>query len=452
MANIFLKLVKIFGNDRALFDDATLETYSYDARTKGPRPLAVVFPKSTTEASNLVKLAEELKTPLVARGAGSSAVGGAVPLENSIVVCFSLANAIKKISIEDRIAIVEPGVVTKQLQKAAEKIGLFYPPDPASSEHSTIGGNIATNAGGLRAVKYGVTRNYALSLEVVAGGGRIVDTGPTVLKDAVGYDLTSLFIGAEGTLGLVTEARLRLLPKPEVTKTILAQFADIRGAIDTSLEILNAVTPCAIEIIDNSALDVAGAKSAGLVSQDCGAALLVELDGSNVQVSFEVEKVATVLDGRALSYKIALDSEQREALWGVRRGLSTALFKKSPFKVAEDISILPSRIPDFVTRLEKICKPPGLEYAVYGHVGDGNLHVNLLPKEQNDPHVETVRASIFEEAWRLGGSISGEHGVGSTKVIEARRQLGYQRAAIMREVKKIFDPKNIFNPKRGIPL
>ncbi|MEM7820529.1 MAG: FAD-linked oxidase C-terminal domain-containing protein [Candidatus Aenigmatarchaeota archaeon] len=452
MANIYLKLVKIFGNDRALFDEATLETYSYDARTKGPRPIAVVFPKSTAEASNLVKLAEELKIPLVARGAGSSAVGGAMPIEGSIVVCFSLANAIKKISMEDRVAIVEPGVITKEIQKAAERIGLFYPPDPASSEHSTIGGNIATNAGGLRAVKYGVTRNYVLSLEVVTGGGRIIDTGPVVLKDAVGYDLTSLFIGAEGTLGLITEVRLRLLPKPDITETILAEFTDIGSAIGTSLEILNVVTPCAIEIVDNSALDVADAKSRGFVSQNCRAALLVELDGTEAQVSFELEKVSAILNRCALTYKVAKGSQEREALWSVRRGLSSLLHKKSPYKVAEDISVLPSQIPEFIASLDKICGHLGLEYAVYGHVGDGNLHVNLLPKEQSDPRVETARASLFEEAWRLAGSISGEHGIGSMKVIEARRQLGYERAALMREVKKIFDPHCVFNPKRGIPL
>lgn len=452
MGNIYLKLVKIFGNERARFDDATLEVYSYDARAQGARPIAVVFPKSTSEVAELVKLAEEFKIALVARGAGSSAVGGAIPLQGSVTVCFSLMNKIKKISTGDRIAVVEPGVITKDLQQTVEKVGLFYPPDPASAEHSTIGGNIATNAGGLRAVKYGVTRNYVLSLEVVTGNGRILDTGIAVIKDAVGYDLTSLFIGSEGTLGLITEAKIRLLPKPESIQTVLAEFADTKSAINASLEILNAITPCAIEIIDFSAIIASGAKELGLVSNVCKSALLIELDGLENQVNLEMQKMRVLLDKSALTYKTAKNLRERDVLWAVRRGLSTALYKKSPYKVAEDVSVLPSKIPDFVSRLENICKSLNLEFAIYGHVGDGNLHVNFLPKQKDDPNVIKARELAFEEIWKLGGSISGEHGVGSTKVDAAKRQLGHEKISIMRDIKKIFDPCNIFNPKRGLPL
>jgi len=452
MVRIRTKLRAIFGAERALFDEAALESYTYDARARGPRPKAVVLPRTTQEVTRLVQVAEDFGIPLVARGAGSGAVGGAVPLDDSVVVCFSLMNRIKEVSVRDRTATVEPGVMTKELQAKAEKIGLFYPPDPASSEHSTIGGNIATNAGGLRAVKYGVTRNYVLSLVVVCGGGRIIDTGPTVIKDAVGLDLTSLFVGSEGTLGLITEARLRLVPKPEVAQTLLAEFADLQTAVDAALEVLNKVTPCAIELLDSSALDAAGARRIGVISAGCNAALLLELDGQKALVDSDVELVRATLAKSALDLKISKGGEERGKLWSVRRSLSPALYRRSPHKVAEDISVMPSRIPEFVQALRRICEGLGLDYAVYGHVGDGNLHVNLLPASKDDPGVGEAVGLIFEEAWRLSGSISGEHGIGSTKTDAAKRQLGHERLRVMRRIKEVFDPCEIFNPSRGIPL
>ncbi|HDH97363.1 MAG TPA: FAD-binding protein [Proteobacteria bacterium] len=446
------KLLTIFGSARALLDEAALESYSYDSKVKGPKPLAVVFPRSLEEISRLVQLAEDEDIPLVARGAGSGAVGGAVPLKNSIIVCLSMMNRIESISTRDRVAVVEAGVVTRELQDEAEKLGLFYPPDPASSEHSTIGGNIATNAGGLRAVKYGVTRNYVLSLLVVCGGGRVLDTGPAVVKDAVGLDLTSLFVGSEGTLGIIAKARLRLIPKPEHTRTVLAEFVDLEAAIEAALEVLIRATPCALEIIDKSALDAAEAKRHGFVSRECGAALLLEFDGSRAQVDAEAVEVESVLIRSALAVRSSEDRREREQLWSIRRSLSPALYKRSPYKVAEDISVMPSRIPDFVRALDGICSRLGLEYAVYGHVGDGNLHVNLLPTLKDDPKVAEARALIFEEVWRLAGSISGEHGVGSSRIDAARRQLGEERLMAMRRIKGVFDPCGIFNPSRGIPL
>ena len=423
------RLVKIVGKEGVLHTPEDLAVYSYDGTFVESRPDVIVLPETTEQVSQIVKLAAETRTPLVPRGMGSGLAAGSIPLPGGgIVLCLTRMNHILEIDTENATVRTEAGVVTADLQSAVEKHGLFYPPDPSSIRHSTIGGNIACNAGGPRCLKYGVTGDYVLGLTVVLADGRILKTGGKPIKDVTGYDLNGLFTGSEGTLGLITEALLRLIAKPRYAKTALAEFASLADASRTVNAILTAgVVPATLELMDQTAIIcIEEAMHLGLQT-DVEASLLIETDGADEQtVLREVEACARICqESGARTVKMAQNEAERSSLWKARRSISPSLARKAPNKLGEDITVPRSAIPEVVQRLRAISAKYGLPIVIFGHAGDGNLHPNILfDKRQPEQwaKVEQMVGEIFAAALAVGGTLSGEHGVGVLKrpYLEAR--------------------------------
>ena len=447
------RLVKIVGKEGVLHTPEDLAVYSYDGTFAESRPDVVVLPETTEQVSQVVKLAAEARVPLVPRGMGSGLAAGSIPLPSGgIVLCLTRMNRILEIDTENATVRAEAGVVTADLQTAVEKHGLFYPPDPSSIRHSTIGGNIACNAGGPRCLKYGVTGDYVLGLTVVLADGRILRTGGKPIKDVTGYDLNGLFTGSEGTLGLITEALLRLIAKPRYAETALAEFASLADASRTVNAILTAgIVPATLELMDQTAIIcIEEAMHLGLQT-DVEASLLIETDGSDEQtVLREVEACARICqESGARSVKMAQNEAERSSLWKARRSISPALARKAPNKLGEDITVPRSAIPEVVQRLRAISAKYGLPIVIFGHAGDGNLHPNILfDKRQPEQwaKVEQMVGEIFAASLAVGGTLSGEHGVGVLKRPYLKRALGPVSIEIQRRIKQALDPLNILNP------
>jgi glycolate oxidase len=447
------RLVKIVGKDGVLTTPEDLAVYSYDGTFVESRPDVIVLPETTGQVSEVVKLAAETRTPLVPRGMGSGLAAGSVPLpDGGIVICLTRMNRILEIDTENATVRAEAGVVTADLQSAVEKLGLFYPPDPSSIRHSTIGGNIACNAGGPRCLKYGVTGDYVQGLTVVLADGRILRTGGKPIKDVTGYDLNGLFTGSEGTLGLITEALLRLVAKPRHARTALAEFASLADASRTVNAILTAgVVPATLELMDQTAITcIEEAMHLGLQT-DVEASLLIETDGADEQtVLREVEACARICqESGARTVKMARTEAERSSLWKARRSISPALARKAPNKLGEDITVPRSAIPEVVGRLRAISATYGLPIVIFGHAGDGNLHPNILfDKRQPEQwaKVERMVGEIFAASLAVGGTLSGEHGVGVLKRPYLETALGPVSVEIQRRIKQALDPLNILNP------
>lgn len=429
--------------------------YGADATRTFQMPELVVFPGSPDQVAAIVSLANRHGVPLVPRGAGSGLTGGAVPAKGAVVLSFARMNRILEIDTANLTALVEPGVVTADLHAAVEARGLFYPPDPASMTFCTLGGNIAENAGGMRAVKYGVTRDYVLGLEAVLPDGRIIRTGSKCVKDVVGYDLTPLLVGCEGTLAVITRALLRLLPLPEAKKTLAATFADLTRAADTVAGIIaSRILPTTLEFLDRASL-AAVEEHLGLgLPEGAGAFLLVEVDGQAAGIDATMEKVAAVCrDNRALEVTVAADRQDQERLWRARRSVAVALRRISPFRVNEDIVVPRARIPEMVRRIEAVSRRYGLQIVCFGHAGDGNIHVNIMgQKEQLESGTaEQVVAELFRATVELGGRLSGEHGIGLSKQPYIGMNLDPVTLELMRSLKRQLDPNNILNPGKIFP-
>ena len=447
------KLAKIIGKDGVLRTPEDLAVYSYDGTFAEGTPQAVVLPESTGQTSEIVKLAAEARIPLIARGMGSGLAAGSVPVSSdSIVVCFTRMNRILEIDTVNTAARVEAGVITAVLQAEVEKNGLFYPPDPSSIRHSTIGGNIACNAGGPRCLKYGVTGNYILGLTVVLADGRILKTGGKPIKDVTGYNLTSLFASSEGTLGLITEALLRLVARPRFVKTALAEFDSLANASLTVNAILaEGIVPATLELVDQTAIVcIEEAMHLGLAT-DVEAVLIIETDGSDEStVIREIEAVGRICRKTgARTVKLAKTEEERDGLWKARRSVGASLARKAPNKLGEDITVPRSAIPEVVERLREISAKHGLPIAIFGHAGDGNLHPNILFDKRNPEQwakVEQMMGEIFEAALSVGGTLSGEHGVGVLKRPYFERALGPVSVEVQRRIKQSLDPLDILNP------
>lgn len=450
------ELVSIVGKDHLRLDWETRVCYSYDATNDPVLPDAVIFPRSTEEVSLILRLANERLFPVIPRGAGSGFTGGAVPVRGGTVLSTEHMNKIISISQEDLVAVVQPGVITAEFQRQAARLGLFYPPDPASHEFSTLGGNVAECAGGMRALKYGVTRDYVLGLEVVLPTGPIIRTGGRTAKNVVGYDLTRLVVGSEGTLGIVTEITLKLIPLPEARLTALCFFPTVQAASMAVTRVLGAgILPSAMELVDRACLDcVAKAKPVDFPSET-GAMLLVEVDGSRQAVEPEIRKAADVCRGLG-SLEIRLSKDQREAeeLWSLRRSISPALARIRPHRLNEDVVVPRSQLAEAMERFRLI----GVEFQVplttFGHAGDGNIHVNVL-YDGSDPQ-ETRRAreaaeAVMRTTVELGGSLSGEHGIGLTKASFLPLELSRETLELMRSIKALLDPKGILNPGKIFP-
>ena len=455
--NILLQLEKIAGKDGVLSTPEDLIVYSYDGTFAEHRPDAVVLPRTTEQVSQIVALAARERIPVVTRGMGSGLAAASVPLSGGIALTMTRMNHILEIDKANATAHVEAGVVTAELQTAVEKHGLFYPPDPSSNRHSTLGGNIACNAGGPRCLKYGVTGDYVLGLTVVLADGRVLHTGSKCIKDVVGYDLTALFTGSEGTLGVITEALLRLIARPRYARTALVEFVSLDNACRTVNAILLAgILPAALELMDETAIScIEEAMHLGL-PLDVEAILLVETDGSDeAAVLREIEATAGIChDCSARHIKIAKDEAERGSLWEARRSVAPALARKAPNKLGEDITVPRSAIPEAVHRLKAISAKYGLPIVIFGHAGDGNLHPNIL-FDRRDPQqwakVEKMVGEVFGTSLELGGTLSGEHGVGALKRPYMEQALGPLSIEIQRRIKQALDPLNIFNPGKVIP-
>lgn len=446
------KLEQAVGKAYVLRTAEDLAVYGYDGTFAEGKPDVVVLPGSTEEVSKVVKIAAETRAPVIARGMGSGLAAATVPFSGGIVLCINRMNKIHEIDTENATVLVDAGVVTADLQAAVEKLDLFYPPDPSSIRHSTIGGNIACNAGGPRCLKYGVTGDYVMGLTVVLADGQILKTGGKPIKDVTGYDLNALFTGSEGTLGIITEALLRLTARPRFARTALAEFNSMMDASRTVNNIIRAgITPASLELMDQTAIVcIEEAMHLGL-NTGVGASIILETDGSDeATVQREIEACARICkESGASSVNLAKNETERAGLWKARRSMSPSLARKAPNKLGEDITVPRSAIPAVVNRLREISSQYGLPIVIFGHAGDGNLHPNIL-FDKRDPdqwaRVEKMVAEVFHASLDLGGTLSGEHGVGVLKRPYLEKALGPVSIAVQRGIKQTLDPLNILNP------
>lgn len=445
------ELAQHIPTERLLTAEHDLFSYAFDASFGIYKPDIVCQPTATKEVVAIVKIAKEFKCPLVSRGSGTSLSGGPLPVEGGIVLDFSLWNTKLEIYPDDLVAVVSPGVITASINNLAEKYGLMYPPDPSSAHVSTIGGNLAENAGGPRGLKYGVTKDYVLGLEIVTADGRVINTGGRTVKNVTGYDLTKLVVGSEGTLAIITEATLQLIPKPIATKTALISFDEIIDAGKAISTVLSSgVLPAKMEIMDQySIIAVEEYEPLGLPT-DVEAILLIELDGHPNALVDEMKIVEDAcLRVNARSIKIAADDKEAQQLWRARKLVSPAIVKIKPTKISEDATVPRSKIPDMFKRLKEIREKYQLHLVVFGHAGDGNLHPNIIADARDQEEmarVELAVGEIFQAAIDLGGTLSGEHGIGLMKSTFMESELGADGLHMMKLIKDAWDPNNILNP------
>jgi glycolate oxidase len=437
---------------RLLTDPAETEAYRWDETEymQPGRPLGVVFPTSTAEIAAIVRLAAAHRTPIVPRGAGTGLSGGAIAVEGALTLVLTRMNQILEINTRDQLAVVQPGVINADLGRAALEQGLFYPPDPASFESCSIGGNLAENSGGLRCVKYGVTRDFVMGLEVVLADGSVIRTGGRTVKDAMGYDLTHWFIGSEGTLGIVTEATLRLLPKPAAKLTMLAFFATVTDAGEAVAAMTRAgLVPVTLELMDQFTIRAVDAALHVGLDPDAGAMLMIESDSGGAAAEAELDAAALASEAAgALSVVRSADPAEADWLREARRKAHWSLEQAGVARM-EDVGVPRSRAPELLGAIERISKEHGMRVGVFGHAGDGNYHPTFV-MDRDDPNaaarIDAVRADIFAAVLALGGTVSGEHGTGVAKRGYLVRQRGARAVEAMLAVKHALDPLGILNP------
>jgi len=421
-------------------------------------PECAVLCESREQVAAVLRICLERKVPVTPRGAGSGMVGGALPIEGGIVLSTEKMQRIKEIDPQDLIAVVEPGVVTGRLQEAVEEQDLFYPPDPASLEFCSIGGNASTNAGGPRAFKYGVTREYVLGLEVGLMGGELLRCGRRTAKGVTGYDLVAGFVGTEGTFGVITELTLKLLPRPPAAATVLGVFANVPAAGQAISALLRSgLRPRVLELADRASIDHVRAKSRYRFPANAGAIVLIEVDGTADSMAQQMEAIGLACDELgALDVLGATEPAERRAVWEARRMISPALKEAYKIKVNEDVCVPRGKIVEMLARVERVSQETGIATAVFGHAGDGNLHVNLLSNEDaDDPAVRTrmwaAAERVFAHTIELGGTLSGEHGIGMTKRDYVPMEQSEQLLAWQRKWKALWDPSGLLNPGKVIP-
>ena len=452
----FKKLQNIVGISYCSRKKEDLLCYAYDATARSYLPSAVLFPRDAREISAILHLANSDRFSVTPRGSGTGMTGGSLPVEGGIVLAMGRLNRILEIDKDNLIARAEPGVVTGHFHRAVESEGLFYPPDPSSSDFSTLGGNLAECAGGPRAVKYGVTRDYVLGLEAVLPTGEIIHSGVKTAKGVVGYDLTRLLIGSEGTLGIITSVTLKLLPLPETVSAMTAIFNHIETAAETVSEIIRrGIIPRTIEFMDNASIRCVERHLKMNLPVEAGALLLIEVDGKAEEVGMLIERLRTLCVSQgAKDTKVAVKKEEIAELWKARKAISPALFQYGPDKINEDIVVPRSKIPDMVRKIEDLKEKTGLTMVSFGHAGDGNIHFNIMLDKRNRDELKKAEAAIdvlFEHTLELGGTISGEHGVGITKAPYIAMEIGSVELNLMKKIKTIFDPNGILNPGKIFP-
>ncbi|MDE2234004.1 MAG: FAD-binding protein [Gammaproteobacteria bacterium] len=450
------QLARIVGDADMRTDPADRLPYAYDNSRRQAQPQAVAFATAHAEVRDIVRLCNEFLVPLVPRGLGSSTTGSAVPVAGGLVLALERMNRIINFDPANRALTCETGVTNSTAQEAAGASGFFWPPDPTSAAYSTVGGNLACGAGGPHAVKYGTTRDNVLALRAVTGAGQELRTGVYTTKGAMGYDFTRLLIGSEGTLAVVTEATLKLTPKPEAVRTLRAVYADMEAAAAAVSRIMaQPVTPCVLEFIDRASIDMIRGYAETDLPQEAGALLLIEVDGMAAQLDKAAAAVEAAARGAGcVEVRAARDAQEAGALWTSRKALSPALRKIAPKKINEDVVVPVSRMADFIGRLGELSKQYGLQIVNFGHAGNGNIHVNLLVDPENQEqmnHAEPCLKEIFQTVLSMHGTLSGEHGVGLEKRPFMSLEFDAATLELMRGVKRLFDPKGILNPGKLLP-
>ncbi|MGH8072929.1 MAG: FAD-binding oxidoreductase [Lysobacter sp.] len=439
-----------------LVDPAERLTYAYDNSRRQSLPDAVALPTTREQVVALVKACRAHRVPLVARGRGTNTTGAAVPVAAGVVVSFERMNRIIELRPGDRCAVVEPGVLNGDLQTALAPLGLFWPPDPTSAAYSTVGGNLACNAGGPRAVKYGASRDNVLALTAVTGTGELIECGTATTKGSTGYDLQRLLVGSEGTLTLIVEATLRLTPAPTARRAIRAIYRDVSSAAQAVARLMaQPVTPSMLEFMDARAVQLARDVGGAELPLDAGALLMIEADGDMETLPHDIEALMRAADGDGLvSLDDAADETARAQLWAARKSLSPALRTLAPGKINEDVVVPVSRIPQLVDGVQALAAEFALPIVCFGHAGNGNLHVNLMydPADAaQDTRAKAAMARVFELAISLGGTLSGEHGIGLAKRDFMPRAITAPTLALMQQIKAAFDPDGILNPGKLLP-
>lgn len=454
--HVLADIRKIIAEERIFLDLQDRYCYSFDASFGEYLPDIVIQPDNATEISRLMKLANEYRIPVYPRGAATSLSGGPLPVEGGMVLDMSRLNKKLIIDRENLLAIVSPGVITADIHRKAEEIGLFYPPDPSSSHVSTIGGNLLENSSGPKGLKYGTTKEYVIGLEVVMPTGEIIRTGGKTVKNVTGYDLTRLIVGSEGTLGIVTEAILRLIPKPQARKTLLATFDRLIDSGHAITKILSSgILPAAMELMDNACIrSVENYQPCGL-PVDAEALIIVEVDGHPLAIEEEIRRCEELCcEQGATSVKVAQNEAERMDIWQARKMVSPAITRMGPTKISEDATVPRSQIPAMMERLKQIREKYQLNLVVFGHAGDGNLHPNIITDKRNVEEMkraEDAVSEIFEAAISLGGTLSGEHGIGTMKAAYMELELGEAGLLMMKKIKQAWDPNNILNPGKIFP-
>ncbi|MFO1514038.1 MAG: FAD-linked oxidase C-terminal domain-containing protein [Verrucomicrobiota bacterium] len=450
--DILTKLRELVGDKNVLTAKEDLIAYSFDGTAAMQQlPGCVVFTTSTEQVAAVLKLATETKTPVVTRGSGTGLSGGSLPCPDGLVLCLVRMDRLLELDRANLTMLVEPGVTTLAIADAAAAAGLFYPPDPGSMKISTIGGNVAENSGGLRGLKYGITRNYVMGLEVVLPNGEVCWTGNKCVKDVAGYSLRDLFIGSEGTLGVITKVLLRLIPKPAAKKTMVATYADMGQAAQTVSEIIAAqIIPCTLEFLDRTTIHCVEDFAKVGLPLDCEALLLMETDGHPAAVAEEAEKMEDLArKNGALEVRVAKDEAEATKLATARRSAFSALARVAPTTILEDATVPRSELAKMIRFVAEIAQKYKLRVGTFGHMGDGNLHPTFLTDERNKDEMHRVEEAfkeIFDEAIRLGGTITGEHGVGLAKKSILPKFAGDTQMRVMRELRRALDPNGILNP------
>jgi len=452
------ELEAIAGKPHVVVDEAGRTAYGQDGLKKPHPPDVVVVPGTTSEVAAIAEMCHSQRVPLYVRGGGTGYSGGAVPLLGGVLLSMERFNRILEIDEQNLLVVTEPNVITGRLQEEVEKVGLFYPPDPASLDESVIGGNIAENAGGPRAFKYGTTRRYVLGLEVVLPDGEVIRTGSKAVKNVVGYDLTQLLAGSEGTLGIITQAVLRLVPKPPAHATLRATFDSVDAAVEAVTELIRArVVPATVELVDGECLAAVTRYLGGAELAPPGTAglLIVEVDGMAQAVAEEARLVeAACRSGGATEVLRAATEDERRELWRVRRELSPALKTIATLKVNQDVVVPRGRVPELFRLVAALKREFDVAIPCFGHAGDGNIHVNIMVDGADPAAVARAHAAqrrLFEGVVSLEGSISGEHGIGYTKAPFLSLELSPEAIALMKRVKHAFDPRGILNPGKIFP-
>jgi len=451
-------LKKIVGDENIKVDKAHLRAYSYDATKEHYYPDAVIFPRNEKDVSEILRYCNNEKIAIIPRGAGSGFTGGALPVNGGIVLALERhMNKILEIDEKDMVAVVEPGVINSHLQKAVEERGLFYPPDPASMDYSTIGGNVSENAGGMRAAKYGITKDYVMSLKAVLPNGDIIRAGKRTIKDVAGYNIAGILIASEGTLAVITEITLKLLPKPKLKKTYMGIFKNVEDAMNAVYKSLSkGAMPVAMEFMDSLVVKALKEKLNVNLPDWAGALLIGDVDGN---VEEEINYQLNILENSfkeegAKEFKVAKDKEEAEEIWFARRNASPSITIYGTKKINEDISVPRSKLPQALNGIYKIGKKYNLVVPCFGHAGDGNIHVNIMVDGNNEEEVKNgykAVEEIFEYVVSLGGTLSGEHGIGLSKAPFMHIAFTKEELNLFKRIKEAFDPNNILNPgKMGL--